>query len=59
MVVLYVEMPGNRSSEKKRLPVMKKLLNELFEKTYLVAFLGHIDATETTYKVCEVTQVLL
>jgi len=26
----------------------KKLLNKLFKKTYLVAFLGHTDATGTT-----------
>ena len=29
---------------------MKKFFNELLEKIYLLAFLGHIDATETTYK---------
>ena len=34
---------------------MKKLLM----KTYLIAFLGRTDATETTYNVVEVTQVFL
>ena len=48
--------------KKKRLAneTNQKLLNELsIEKTYLVTFLGHTDATGTTKNVVKVTQVFL